>query len=183
VLHESWEKFLKSTYAALLLQVKDEVSPPRKANFHKSNSKWHGYLNTEKYFRDYVHWSCRGDCGEALRIFRQELEWERIRVTHWNGMEWLAVSNVLAFCRHCIVHNEGRVADAEWTKLDKRQGRFVRTMMKKTILSDEERLLPPAQVVDGLIEAMMSFAYGLYVLLSERCGFEIDYALFKGEVT
>ena len=52
-------------------------------------------------------------------------------------------------------------------------------MMKTTILSDDKRILPDARTMDRLAEAMASFAYGLYVLISKRCGLEVEYDLWK----
>ncbi len=178
-LHETWEIYVKSAYAKLLFHLKDKLSPPKREGFHQAMRNWRAYRNTPPYFRDYAQWSCRVDCSEALRVFGNWLAWDEIHVKLWNGMEWLAVARLLAFCRHRIVHNEGRVSEAQWKKLNKEQTKFVRAMMKKSILSEDERILPPAKMVGPLIEAIMSFAYGLYALVSQRCGCEVGYALFK----
>ena len=97
----------------------------------------------------------------------------------WEGMEWMDVSKMVAFSRNCIVHNEGRVTAARWKKLNKQQALFVKSMMKKTILSEEERTLPDARTMDHLIEALTSFGYGLYVLVSRRCELAVEYDPFK----
>jgi hypothetical protein len=179
ILHETWEIFVKRTYAKLLFHLKDELSPPKRAGFHQATPSWRTYRDTPAYYRDYAQWSCGVDCVEALRVFGQQLAWDEIRIKQWNGMEWLAVTRLLAFCRHCIVHNEGRVSEARWKRLNKQQAKFVREMMKKTILSEQERILPSGRAIDRLIEAIMSLAYALYVLLSQRCGYEVEHALFN----
>jgi hypothetical protein len=179
VLHESWEIFLKRVYAKLLFHLKVGLAPPRRAEFHKATPKWRNYRNTPEYFRDYAHWACRVDCSEALRLFVKSLAWNEMQITGWDGMDWSGVSRILAFCRHCIVHNEGRVSETRWKRLNKPQAALVRTMMKKTILSDDERILPPARLLDRFIEAIVSLAYGLYVLLSQRCDMDVENALFK----
>lgn len=179
VLHESWESFLKRAYAYLLFHLKDDLAPARRAEFHKSTPKWRNYRNTPAYFSDYAQWACSVNCSEALRLFENTLAWNQMRITGWNGMNWTGVSRILAFCRHCIVHNEGRVSEARWKRLSKPQAAFVRAMMKKTILSEDERILPPAQLFDRFLEVIVSLSYGLYVLLSQRCGMDVEHALFR----
>jgi hypothetical protein len=181
VLHETWEVFVKRTYGKLLFHLKDELSPPNRADFHTKTPNWRTYRNTPSYFQDYAQWSCRTNCDEALRVFREQLAWDEIRVHGLRciGMDWLTTAKTLASCRHCVVHNEGWVSQRCWKRLNKQQKAFVGSMMKKTILSDRERILPSAKIIDWLIEAVMSFAYGLYVLQSKKCGLEVEHVLFK----
>ena len=74
---------------------------------------------------------------------------------------------------------EGRVSEARFQRLNNRLREYVQPMMKTTILSDDKRILPDARTMDRLAEAMASFAYGLYALISKRCGLEVEYDLWK----
>jgi hypothetical protein len=179
VLHETWEVFVKRTYGKLLFHLKDELSPPSRADFHAKTPKWRKYRNTPSYFQDYAQWSCRTDCAEALGVFKKQLTWDEIHVTGSFGMGWLMVVKTLAFCRNCIVHNDGWVSEHCWNRLNKQQKAFVGSMTKRTILSDRERILPSAKTMDRLIEAVMSFAYGLHVLQSKKCRLDVEHALFR----
>lgn len=178
VAHEAWERYIKRAYARLLFSLKDELSPPRRKKFHRVTPQWRSYLNTLAYFEDYARWSLGNDCSEALEFLCDHLAWDQIRYKQWQGMEWLEVVAVVAFCRHCIVHDEGRVCESRWRRLNRAQTAFVRAMMARSVLTEEERILPPKEMINRLIEAMMSLGYGLYVLLSQRCRFEVEYASF-----
>jgi len=179
VLHETWEAYIKKSYAKLLFRASEEILLPKRAGFHESKLDWRKYRNTPKYFNDYAQWTCKTDCTEALTMFKKFLAWDQIHVTEWKGMEWTAVARCLAFCRNRIVHNEGHVSESRITRLSKHQRIFVGTLMKKTILSEKERILPSGGDLDGLIEAVASFAYALHVLLSNRCKLNVDNPLFQ----
>jgi hypothetical protein len=181
VLHENWEMYLKKLYGKMLFRLRGKVSPPSREAFHKNTPRWRDYRNTAIYFEDYAAFACRSNCSEALKVFRNELDWGLVHVRTWpaTDMEWMDVARVLAFCRHSIVHNEGRVSEARLKKLAKRLREYVQGIMKTTILSDDERILPDAKTVDALVEAMASFAYGLYVLVSKRCGVDVEYDPWK----
>ena len=185
VLHETWEMYVKKLYGKMLFRLRDGVSLPSRDAFHKREPKWREYNNTANYFADYAQFACRSDCKEALKACRNELNWELVHVRTWpaTGIPWMDTARVLAFCRHCIVHNEGRVSEARLTRLNKQLREYVQTMMKSTILNDDQRILPDAKAVDRLVEAMSSLAYGLYVLASKRFGLKIEYELWKTSTT
>ena len=180
VLHESWEVYVKNLYGKMLFQIRDGVSLPSREAFHKSKPNWRDYNKTENYFVDYAAFACRRDCSEALKLLRDQLDWDlvHVKIWVWGNMEWMDVAKVLAFCRHSIVHDEGRVSEKRMEKLNKPLREYVAAMMKNTILSDEKRILPEESQLDRLMEAMASFAYGLYVLSSKRCGMEQGFDLF-----
>lgn len=185
VLHETWEMYLKGLYGKMLFRLRDGVSLPSREAFHNMTPKWRKYRNTAQYFADYAAFACRFNCTEALDACRNELDWSLVHVRHWPATDilWMDVARVLAFCRHCIVHNEGRVSETRLTKLTKQLRRFVQAMMMKTILSDDLRILPDAGTLDQLVEAMASLAYGLYAMVSKRFGLTIEYELWKKPAT
>jgi hypothetical protein len=179
ILHETWEVFVKTAYGKLLFRLKDDARPPDRQGFHQAMPRWRDYRNTPAYFRDYAEWSCRANASKALRFFVAQLSWEDIQITGWGDLEWVDLMSTLAFCRHCIVHNEGRVSEGKWKRLSRPKTKLITSLMRKTILDDQSRILPQREQLDGLIQATMSFAYGLYVLLSQRCGIGLEYKLFK----
>ena len=181
VLHETWEIYVKKLYGKMLFRLPDGASLPSREAFHDKTPKWREYRNTANYFADYTDFACRFNCEEALKACRIELDWGLVHVKTWpaTGMKWMDVAKVLAFCRHCIVHNEGRASEARLMKLNKQLRQYVQGMMKSTILNNDRRILPDAKTMEQLTEAMASLAYGLYVLVSKKLGLKMEYELWK----
>lgn len=183
-LHEAWENYAKSLYAKMLWHLRDDFTLPKRAGFHEKNMKWRTYHKTPEYFQDYMKYACHSDCAEALNAFRTKLDWSIVHVKWWLAdddcvIEWMEVVRMLAFCRNCIVHNNGHVYERSLKKYNRQQQHVIQAMMSKTILSDELRILPPASNARRILEAMMTLGWGIYVLLSKRCSLTVEYDPFK----
>jgi hypothetical protein len=173
-LHEALEAFHESAYGKMLFQLRDQITIRDRKAFHKQFPKIVKVERTPQYFNEYSRWSCRSNCAKACTSFRDNLNWSKAQIDGWGGMDWIALSATLGFCRHCIVHSEGRVDPEELRDLPVSQARFVQSLMRPSMLTGDERILPPPKAIDQFIEVIMSFTYGLYVLLSERCDMEVD---------
>lgn len=180
-LHESWEIFIKQLYGKFVFNQRGAVPLPSRTRFHKENKKWSNYRDTQKYFHDYAAFACRTDCSEAFKAFKSHLDWKLVKVEYYPrlSLTWEQIASVVEKCRHSIVHNDGRIPNARLQKIDKALRDVIITMMRPSMLSTEPRILPSGDEMDHYIEAMVTFAYTYYVLVSMRCAWSIDVDLFK----
>ena len=74
-----------------------------------------------------------------------------------------------------VQSSQGREAGV-WViaETDDLQTKFVKMLMRKSMLTSDDRILPEKQITERFLEAVMSFAYGLYVLLARRCGMDVE---------
>jgi hypothetical protein len=84
----------------------------------------------------------------------------------------------IGFCRHCIVHNEGRVEEEKLVELNRFQRAFVTSCLHASLHGNGRLLLPTSKSADRTMEALASYGWALYVLLSERCAMEDESQLF-----
>ena len=95
-----------------------------------------------------------------------------------HGMPFQEIFDLLGICRHCVVHGEGRLPEDGFGALNVNQIAFIRRCMRESILTGEETILPDRRQTGLVIEMPASYGYALYVLLSEKCGMEIDQKYF-----
>lgn len=176
---ERLEALLKDLYGRMLYQLRRRITLPSKRDFHKNKPKEAKNVGNAPYYREYARYACRRNCDEAMAAFRKALPWETIIFHLMHGMTFEEIHGLLGFCRHCIVHGEGRLPDEVRVSLTINQITFIRSCMRKSILTREETILPDARKTDLVIEMLVSYAYGLYVLLSEKCDMEIEQPYFR----
>lgn len=185
-LHEAWEEYVKHLYPKFLWNLRDEFPIPNREGFHAKHTDWRSKHKTAEYFNEYAAWACFSNVNEPLKVFRTELDWSPVKMPHWLAdnncvIEWMEVPRMLAFCRNCIIHNNGRVFEKSLKRYGKAQRQVIKSMMSKSMLAEDERILPTAKIADKLIEAMLSLAYGVYVLLSNRCKLEVEFTPWKSK--
>jgi hypothetical protein len=178
-LFERMEAYLKSLYGTLLFQLRDEITLAEKQQFRRVFPKLRKQEGTPQYYLEYANFLCKRDCNRAVVEFEKQVAWKAAFSVPWYDMPFDELLGTLAFCRHCIVHKEGRVAKDRMRKLSRPSGVFVRSCLHQSLHGKEELLLPDTKTIDTCFEAVASYAYGLYVLLSERCSMAVDRRLFK----
>lgn len=176
---EAFERYLKEICAKLLYYIREENTLARKKDFHAQNTKMIKLQGTATYFEEYVKWACSRTPAAALGVLTKELNWDRVAMCFYK-MTFDEFVSVIAFCRHCIVHNEGRVWERKFGSLSKKQKKYVELCLRRTIHSKEIIILPPNKLIDQLFEFIASYAWTLYILISERCGMR-DETHFFGE--
>lgn len=173
-LHEIFEVYLKYLYGKMLYQLRNRMTIRDKKRFHNARQEAAKHQGTARYYSEYANWSCRRDCKPALKTFQRELDWSTVVINRYFEMDPIVLADALAFCRHCIVHVEGHVSATELSKLSEAQKKFVRILLDRSVVTKDDRILPDKEITAALLEAVMSFAYGLYKLLSQRCGMKIE---------
>lgn len=175
--YERFEVLLKDYYAMLLYQLRGVVLP-RKAKFHKEQPSMARKANTLPYFRVYAGVACRQKCDEAITAFAKKLPLQTMTYTWHHGMPFQSILKCLSFCRNAIVHEEGRWPTGK-ISLNKAEQEFVRSYMRISTLTNESTILPNHAEIDNVMEMLVSYAYGLYVLFSRQFNMVVANSYFK----
>lgn len=161
-LHEALETYAKKLFQAMLYQLRNERPLKDKGDFHSAIKTAHKHRGTPEYFRLYVRWTCRRDCRKAWEAFRNELDWGIVKQDGWESLEWLAVVDTLDRCRNFIAHDEGRVADEQWSAMSTPQRDLIKALMRKSMLTGEDRILATKDQAYRFLEAIMAVSYAVY---------------------
>lgn len=176
-LHEALEVYAREVYQAMLYQLRNDRHLKDRSDFHSAIKSAHKHRGTPEYFRLYVRWSCKRDCRKAWEAFRDELDWSIVKQGGWEDMDWLMVVDTLDRCRNFIAHDEGRVANEKSKEMSVPQREFIKFLMRKSMLTGEDRILATKDQAYRFLEAIMAASYAVYVLLSKRCGMTLDVKL------
>lgn len=175
---ERFEALLKGFYAKLLFQLRGQITLPSRAGFHKNQPKMAKLEGTPQYNAAYVRQACRRNCNEAIDAFAKKLPLRTMTYRWQHGMTFEEIYGLLNFARNCIVHFEGRWP-VEKVSISDVQQKFVRKWMRKSILTGEATILPSDSALDLVLDMLVSYSYGLFVLLSENSNMEIQTPYFK----
>jgi len=177
---EAVEQPLQRLYGKLLFQLRGEVAVANKKDFHRSQPAWTKQEGTPQYFAAYAKFAWRRSYRNVLEQFEKHVDWDRVKVgTTYHDMAWRTYIEAIEFCRHRIVHNEGRVSPDSMKELGKGQQAYVKSCLHKSLYSTEQHLLPPEEIIEGLFKAVATYGWALYVLLSEHCSMPDESQIFK----
>lgn len=177
--YERLESYLKALYGRMLYQLRGKVTLKSKREFHKRIPKWAKEQNTPPYFASYAKFACRRNCDEAMAVFQKVLRWDTMVFHLMHLMPFEQIIDLLGFCRHCIVHDEGRLPEEFRVPLNINQLEFIRRCMRKSILTGDETILPDKQQTGLVIEMLVSYGHALYVLLTENCDMVLEHNYFR----
>jgi hypothetical protein len=176
LIFEALEKHLQVLYGKLLFQLRGKVTIHKK-EFHRRQPFWAKREGTPQYFAAYAEYAWK--YKNVLAEFEKHLAWDRVKHLSYHEMPWRSYIETIRFCRHRIVHNDGRVSPRNMNELSKGQQTYVQSCLHASLYSKEEHLLPPGNIIDGLFEAVASYGWGLYVLLSEQCSMADESEFFR----
>jgi hypothetical protein len=177
--YERLEGYLKRVYGRLLYQLRGQVTLRSKRDFHKRKPKWAKEQNTPPYFAAYSQFAGRRSCDEAIVTFKRVLPWDTMVFHLMHGMPFEEIFALLGFCRHCIVHDEGRLPDDVSPPLNFNQFNFIRRCIRKSILTGDDTILPDKRQTGQVLEMLLSYGHALYVLLTEECGMVLEHNYFQ----
>lgn len=173
-LHERLEEFLRDAYGKFRFQVRNEKSLSDKQAFHKSRQGQGGQRGTAEYFQRYAKWKCRNNCDPIMVDYQRLLPWERFKL----HVDFREFAHTIGMCRHWTVHNGGIVTPEGLGKLKSDGARkFVSDCVEKQVHGDRQLFLPDHETARHSIELIASYAYGLYVLLTDHCRMKSEYQL------
>jgi len=180
---ETLEVYLKALYGKLLYQLRNESgrNKTEERKFLKAKPASAKHKGTEPYFSDLAQFSCGRDCQVALDEFKKQLDWNRAIRMCDIGLDFFDMVQVIGFCRHRIIHREGRVLARSLGTLNKRQREFVTFCMHASLHAKERILLPPTEIMSKVYEAVASYGWGLYVLIAHHCSMEDESEFFRPE--
>src|ERR1019366_9542180 len=122
---EKVEQHLQALYGTLLYQLRDQVTVSDKQDFHRRHPKWSKQERTPHYFDAYAAFCWKRDDKKVIAAFEKHLAWKRVTYLAYHEMPWREYIETIAFCRHRIVHNDGRVSAPSMNKLSKGQKAYV----------------------------------------------------------
>jgi hypothetical protein len=178
---ELLEKYLMKLYGKLLFQIRNETALEFKQAFHSRKPKLAKMKGTPQYFEAYAEFAWNRDSKAVLEAFEKLTKWKRITYRAFHDMPWKEYIEVIAFCRHRIVHNDGRVTKNSLNTLSVGQQEYVRSCLHDSLYSPEKHLLPPTRFIDNLFEAVGSYVWAMYFLVSERSGMVDESMFFRPE--
>jgi hypothetical protein len=176
---EVLEKHLMKLYGLLLFQLRNEQMLKDKQQFHAKKPKLAKLKGTPEYYQGYAEFAWKQGYKDVLAAFERLTKWERITYRAYHGMTWNQYIEVIGFCRHRIVHNDGHVSKNSLNTLSKEQQAYVQSCLHRSLYSSDQHLLPPTDFINGLFEAVASYGWAIYVLFSERCGMEDESEFFR----
>jgi hypothetical protein len=176
---EIFEKYVKALFGKALYQLRNETTICDKGDFHAARMGVSKREGTAPYYVEYAEYSCRRDCEPAYRFFGKNLSWDKVTYPGYWEMTWDECIAAIGFCRHRIVHTEGRLSKTCLTKLSKSQRAFVTSCLHDSMHTCEKIILPPTEMMRGLFESIGSYGWGLYVLLTDRCSMKDESDFFR----
>ena len=132
---EKLEQHLEVIYGLLLYQMRSEVTVANKQEFHRRYPKWKQQERTPVYFAAYAEFCWKRDEKAVLADLRKHLAWDRVLYRAYNEMTWDEYIATIAFCRHLIVHNDGRVSKRSMNSLSKGQQAYVLECLGNSLYS------------------------------------------------
>jgi hypothetical protein len=176
---EALESYLKALYGEMLYQLRNDIRIPDKKKFHKMYQGLSNHKGTNPYYVQYAQYVCKGNCDQARAAFTEYLDWKKAKRLCPIGLDFNQIVKTLGFCRHRIVHKEGRVTEKCLRALSKKEYEFISTCLYKTVHTDENLLLPPQEVLDEILVATASYGWATYKLLAERCAMNDESGFFR----
>jgi hypothetical protein len=152
-----------------------------KQEFHRKYPAWRQQERTPQYFAAYAAFCWKRGEKAVLAQVQKLLAWDRVLYGAHNDMTWNEYLATIAFCRHRIVHNDGRVSKSSLNTLTKEQQGYVLACLGDSLYSKDKHLLPPTTLIDGMFEAVASYAWALYVLVADRCSMKDESTFFRPE--
>ena len=177
---EDFEQFLVKDFGKFLFQIRSAGTIKLKRGFHKAFPQSVKHRGTPQYFREYAKWACNKNATPALDLFAKELNFSRLTILFYQ-MSFADFITALGFCRHCIVHNHGRLFDSSFEKLNKDKRELVSLFLHNGPHSNEVMVLPSTEMIDETFESLVSYGWALYILLAERCGMRDETQFFRDE--
>jgi hypothetical protein len=176
---ELLEKHLMKLYGLVLFQLRTERTLSDKHLFHAKKPKLAKLKGIPQYYHGYADFAWKRNYKGVLDDFEKLTKWDRVTYKAFHEMPWKEYIEVIAFCRHRIVHNDGRVSKNSMNTLSAGQQAYVQSCFHESLYAGGQQLLPPTTFIDGLFEAVGSYAWALYVLFSERCGMADESQFFR----
>lgn len=172
---EVTETFLTEIGGLFYWQLRNKLAVRRKQQFHKAHGN-NLAENTLPYFRTYVSWLCRRNCGELLKILRREIpEFDRKASNFYQwDIDLFSVYHGIAFCRHAIVHQEGRYEAGALKSMPAGQRKTVQNLVNRSLLLERDVVLPDHEHVKECLGFLAALTYILYREMSDVCGMKID---------
>jgi hypothetical protein len=175
---EATEKFLRSVGGELLWQKRRQIVIQNKVRlgYEKAVGKSLPSKGTKPYYVEFAKYLCRRNTDDVLKILRKHVPDFEARGTKffWN-IDLFLLFDTIAFCRHAVVHSNGRYSSEAVKKLTADQQRDVGDLSHKSEVTSDVCVMPDRPSIEEYLQRLTDFVYILYRTASDACGMEIDY--------
>ena len=175
---EATEKLLRSVGGELLWQKRGHVVTQNKVRlgYEKAVGKSLPPKGTKPYYIEFAKWLCRRNTDDVLKILRKQVpEFESRGTAFFWNIDLFLLFDTIAFCRHSVVHYNGRYSGEALAKLTTDQRRDVKALSHKSEVNGEVCVMPDRPGIEKCLQRLTDFGYILYRTASDTCGMKIDY--------
>jgi hypothetical protein len=175
---EATEKCLRSVGGELLWQERGQIVIQNKVRlgYEKAVGKSLPSKGTQPYYVEFAKFLCRRNTDDVLKILRKHVPDFETRGTRffWD-VDLFLLFDTIAFCRHAVVHSNGRYSCEAAKKLTADQQRDVGKLSHKSEVTGEVCVMPDRPSIEKCLQRLTDFVYILYRTASDACGMKIDY--------
>jgi hypothetical protein len=175
--HELMERFVRDVYGRLLFLVRETHRLKSLDRFHARHPKAVQIRGTPQYFVQYATWTCDHSSVNALNELLRMVDWKAVHLKYIGKMSLPLFVRAIGVCRHAIVHASGKVTENEMRRLDKAQRRYIDSLQKRSIFTNERLILPDRRTADRVLEVFASMAFAIYRLLALRFDLKLERSL------
>jgi hypothetical protein len=178
-LYELFEVYIKRVYGKFLYQQPAAVNPEARRDFNAQRPETRNLRGTPEYYRLYAEAACKRQIRTAIKAIHANLDMSRLTIDRVWNLAWDELIDALGFCRNCIVHDGGHVEAEKLKRKARRVREFVAAQFRKGVYDQREAIMPSGKFMDSCFELLGSYAWALYVLMSERCDMENEAGFFQ----
>lgn len=175
---EATERFLRSASGELLWQKRGQIVVANKIRLQYENAigKKLTSKNSQPYFMELAKFMCRRNTQDVLKILRKHVpDFEKRSTNFYWNTDLLLLFNTVEFCRHAVVHSNGRYTSESVGKLTLDQKRDVEKLSCASVVTGDVCVMPDRVSIEKCLQRLTDFIYILYRTASNFCGMKIDY--------
>lgn len=132
---------------------------------------------TLPYYAEYVQWKFSNSTTGLLDILQDQVpEFKRLANKGALGIDLFDMFGTVSFCRNTIIHSNGIPNPKKMQKLAITKQQAVKDLLKKSVITKCEHILPIRNDVESYITLLCDFYYICYKTLSESCNMVLDFS-------
>lgn len=179
---EAFKQYVTGLWGTFLFYTRSERTLSDKSAFHNANPKIKKSEGTQPYFNEYAAWRCKRNVTDAISMLGTELDMDRVLVRFYE----IGIADyvqAIGFCRHAVVHNDGRIAETRLKRLSTDQRRLVELHLGNAVHGNEVMILPSTRQIDEIFEGLISYGWAFYILTTAHCRMRDDTSFFRDRAT
>lgn len=174
IIYELMEHFLISFSGRAYYQLKVALNVREKQKFHRAFPAFARKKGLPEYYAKYAEWRGSRNSDQILKDLRSGVRsFDAICSKNFLGQDLVSYYDIISFCRHSIVHSNGRPDPHDLKSLQKWQQEWVNAMVQKSTLTQHDTILPHKGQMMSFTELVAGLAWALYKTVSTECGMQL----------